>query len=398
VLFKWSGTRLKTQKPGISELAIENLAGNFENENFSLGKGKPLSMQSFINNTGISEGKLHFWNNSVTADAHSFSWNPRQNKLSIRSFSLMPNLSMEESFKKAEWQADYMTVKGESVDLSGIQFNRNKNDSSLVIQKIMLQQVVLTTARDKLKPFKHGIEKLMPTKLINTIKYPLQIDSLVLNQGSITVMENSLITHKHGTIPLEHLNAVITNIRNRNNENDSLDIVANAQLFNNYIRHFHYKEAYGDSLSSFTVNLNASSMLLPEYSQVTAPLAAVSVNRGNADTLFARWVGNKYAAIGVMNFYYDGLKVQLLDKRNPDKKGFLLSLANMLANAIIVNKKNSKYSRVYFERDREKFVFNYWVKTSLRGLLSSIGIKSNKKYYKQYLKVRDQYSLPQNVD
>jgi hypothetical protein len=191
---------------------------------------------------------------------------------------------------------------------------------------------------------------------------------------------------------------VITNIKNTDNANDSLTIVANAKLFNNYIRHFHYKEAYGDSLSYFTVNFNTSPMILPEYSQVTAPLAAVSVNNGKSDTLFASWAGNKYAAIGKMDFYYNDLKVRLLNKRDPSKKGFLLSLENMLANAVILNKKNSKHSRVYFERDREKFVFNYWVKTSLRGLLSSIGIKSNKKYYKQYMKMRGPYSLPLNVD
>lgn len=397
-LFKWSDLKFKIQQPGKSELALEHVSGNFENPSFSLGDGNPPALQSLLFKTSISEGAIHFRNKAVTAAARSVQWDPYRNKLSLRSFSFFPNLSMEEAFRQAAWQADYLTVQGESLDIDGIQFNPHEKDSSLGIHKIVLQKIALTTARDKLKPFKHGEEKLMPTRLISSVKYPFHVDSLIVNQGSVTVMENSIITHQHGTIPLERLNAVITNIKNRDNANDSLVIVANAKLFNNYIRHFHYQEAYGDSLSYFTVNFNASPMVLPEYSQVTAPLAAVSVNDGRSDTLFARWVGNKYAAFGRMDFYYDNLKVRLLDKRDPSKKGFLLSLENMLANAIIINKKNSKHSQVYFERDREKFVFNYWVKTSLRGLLSSIGIKSSRKYYKQYMKAKDLYSLPLYID
>jgi len=234
----------------------------------------------------------------------------------------------------------------------------------------------------------------MFSSLINSVKFPFHIDSLFLQKGAITVTEISDKTHRKGTIPLEEVNAIVTNIKNRDNEKDSLNLIARTRLFNNSIRDFRYQEAYGDSLASFSLQFNTSPMVLTEFSQVTTPLASVRVLSGNSDTLFASWTGNKYAAIGKMNFHYNHLKVQLLDKNNPGKKKFLLSLENFLANSILLNKKNTKYSLVYFERNNLKSVFNYWVKTSMSGLMTSTGIKHNKKYYKQYLKLRQQYTLP----
>jgi hypothetical protein len=278
--------------------------------------------------------------------------------------------------------------------MHGLQFNRRADDSTLEVQKIVVDKLALSAARDKRMPFKHGIEKLMPTGLLNTIKFPFHIDSLQVQHSDVTVHEISAITKQQGIIPLEDLNAVITNIRNRPGIKDSLVISANTKLLNNYIEHLQYRESYSDSLSSFTLHFNATPMVLTSFSKATTPLAAIRVNSGLSDTLYADWAGNKYAAIGKMNFRYRELSVQLLDKTDPNRKKFGLSLMNFLANRIVLHRQNTKESLVFFERDREKFVFNYWVKTSLSGLLSSIGIKGNKKYYKKYRQVQNTYSLP----
>jgi hypothetical protein len=134
-------------------------------------------------------------------------------------------------------------------------------------------------------------------------------------------------------------------------------------------------------------------MKLPDFSKATVPLANINVTNGRSDTLYARWRGNKYAAIGVMDFYYKGLRISVIDKIHPEKKQLKSRVINFLANTILRNSNNSQ-SVVFFERDLEKFVFNYWVKTSLSGLMTSVGIKRNRKMLKQYNKVRSKYSLP----
>jgi hypothetical protein len=60
----------------------------------------------------------------------------------------------------------------------------------------------------------------------------------------------------------------------------------------------------------------------------------------------------------------------------------------------VIKTNNKKYSTIFFIRDTERFIFNYWVKTTFSGVITSTGIKNNKKYLKQFEEVKDHYSLP----
>ena len=102
-----------------------------------------------------------------------------------------------------------------------------------------------------------------------------------------------------------------------------------------------YDELYGDSLSPFIMKFYASPMALTKFTKATQPLASVGVKNGLSDTLYAHWVGNKYAAIGRMNFHYKGLKIAILNKDDPEKKQLSLRLMNLLANSVVRNA-NSK--------------------------------------------------------
>ncbi|MDR3713195.1 MAG: hypothetical protein P4L51_10300 [Puia sp.] len=412
LLLKWYDSRLKIAKPGKMELFLENLSGSFHTEGFSSNAANPLYAGNPENmgNTGnkgrvwaalaekltLHSGKLFYKSKNTTLQAASLKWQPEERIFSLGSFSVNPNLSMDETFKKeGAWQSDYMLVSGDLINIHGMYWNRRPGDTTLSVRKIEVEGVSLATFRDKRMPFKHGEEKPMPTKLINTIPYPLRIDTVTISRSNVTVNEIALITKKQGTVPLQDINATITHISNYDHGDDSLTIIASMKMLNNNIRHFYYRESYADTLSAYRLSLNASPMELPSFNKATVPLASVDVEQGRSDTLFAQWAGNKYASFGSMNFHYKDLKVKLLDPSDAERKTFLLALENALANSIVLHKNNSKESYVFFERDREKFVFNYWVKSALKGTLSSIGLKSNRKYLRQYKTLRKTYPLPE---
>ncbi len=394
----WQSATLEKTKGDSIILSVKNANGDFEDPDFHFSSRTSFRWKHFLDKAGIRDAVVHFRNNDFTADAASLSWEPKPEHLNIKSFSWVPRRSMKEVFKDQVWQADYIVIKADELNVNRIHYKQKGIDTAVHIGRIDIANLNLLAARDKRIAIHHGVEKPMPTKLIAQVSYPFLVDSLLLQDAAVTVVEISNISNLEGMIPLEKINGVITHITNHAVPGDSLSIFADAKLFNNYIRRFNYHESYADSLSGFRLNFNTSPMILTEYSKVTTPLAAVRVKNGNSDTLFAHWVGNKYAAYGRMDFYYSDLKVQLLDKQDPNKKSLILALENSLANTLLLNKNNAKYSKVYFERDQEKFVFNYWIKTSLRGMLSSIGLKSSRKYYKEYLKSKGIYSLPSNED
>ncbi|MEX6686470.1 hypothetical protein QTN47_03140 [Danxiaibacter flavus] len=394
LFIRWFNGIYISQNRSGSRLTLNNATGSFEDKDFSLQRYQNNTLEKLLPKTTINETGFYYKTPGSTLKAASIKWNPAAEKLSIGTFSMHPNISRDEAFKNAQWQADYMTIRGDSATMAGVKFNRHNGDSLLNIRNISLYSIALETSRDKNVPFNHGSVKPMPTKLIENISYPMQIDSLTLKQSSVTIHEISATTKKEGIIPLTNINAVITNIRNTDNGNDSLTISANAELFDKRIRNMHYQESYNDSLSYFRLSVNASPKQLLPLSNITTPLAAVRVSDGESDTLFARFTGNKYAAAGHMNFYYSDLKVKLLNPNDTSKTTMMLNVKNWLANNVILRKKNDKYAVAYFERDQEKFVFNYWIKTTLHGIMSSVGIKSSKKYIKQYNKKQKEYSLP----
>ncbi|MFT3936849.1 MAG: hypothetical protein QM726_24705 [Chitinophagaceae bacterium] len=397
VFLQWANAHLQVRQSDTTGIIAKNLGGSFADPVFSFYPKMQMQWQSLVNKITINECSGYYKGKSITATAGNISWEPSLDMLSLRNYAVLPNQPIEVVFSRpGAMQGDYMTIQGEAVNISGIKLHKHQGDSLLQVHKVFVDSVSLTTVRDKRMPFKHGQEKEMPAALISAIKMPIHVDSIVVQRSKVTVNEIAIKSAKKGTIPLNDINAVITNFSS-DHKGDSLTLIADARLLNYKINRFYYKEAYNDSLSYFFAGVHISPMALQEFSSVTIPLASVGVDRGNADTMFAQWVGNKYGAYGRMNFYYKDLKVRLLDAKDNTKKPLLLSLVNAIA-PLILHKNNSEASQMFFMRDREKFVFNYWVKTILSGLSTSAGIKRNKKMIKNYKKAKAQYSLPMLYD
>ncbi|MBC7450012.1 MAG: hypothetical protein H7259_00830, partial [Cytophagales bacterium] len=171
-----------------------------------------------------------------------------------------------------------------------------------------------------------------------------------------------------GVIPLTNINALITNVTNRTQPADTLHLTARAKLQNVQIKEFVYSESYADSLSYFRASCNISPGDFKELSNITVPLASIAIDRGHSNNLHANWAGNKYAAIGEMNFPYNDLALHILNKQDSSHKSLGLKLENKLANEVIINKNNKHTSVIFFERNAEKQVFNYWIKSTLQGV------------------------------
>ncbi|AZA53976.1 hypothetical protein [Chryseobacterium sp. G0201] len=104
--------------------------------------------------------------------------------------------------------------------------------------------------------------------------------------------------------------------------------------------------------------------------------------------------GNQYAATGSMNFSYDGLKVKFLNPEYKNGWRFSPKVKTFVFNLILPNSQH-KTTMMFAERDQNKFIFNYWIKMQLSGLLSTFGLKSDRKYLKTYNKNHEHDNLPE---
>src|SRR5207253_10692574 len=100
-------------------------------------------------------------------------------------------------------------------------------------------------------------------------------------------------------------------------------------------------------------------------------------------------------SFGEMKMYYRGLKIKLVKNGDENSSSFAGRFASFIANTFIIRKNNSgRTGLVYFQRMRDRSFFNYIVKMTFSGMATSIGVKSNRKYRKQYQRELKNKNLP----
>ena len=85
-------------------------------------------------------------------------------------------------------------------------------------------------------------------------------------------------------------------------------------------------------------------------------------------------------ANGQMNFKYKDLKIEFLDSLTLERGTGKLGLMTFLANAFTKSNNPRKFlnrrvtSRIYYERDKSKFIFAGWWRATFSGLKGSLGL------------------------
>jgi hypothetical protein len=93
------------------------------------------------------------------------------------------------------------------------------------------------------------------------------------------------------------------------------------------------------------------------------------------------------------------LKAKYLNVEDKNVKTLKTRLINFAANDLILHHNNSRgYGEVYAERVRQRSVINYWLKMAISGMVSSTGVKSNKKQSKKYRKSIKKLNVPEIPD
>jgi hypothetical protein len=128
---------------------------------------------------------------------------------------------------------------------------------------------------------------------------------------------------------------------------------------------------------------------------VLTPLSNVKIVSGSIDSFYLRAIAQEDISLGKMNMYYHNLRIRLMKGKDPTKSSITGDIASWIANTFVIKKNNNgRTGLVYFERLRDRSFFNYIVKMTFSGLATSVGVKKNRKYIKQYKRALNERDLP----
>jgi hypothetical protein len=214
--------------------------------------------------------------------------------------------------------------------------------------------------------------------------------------GLLSYTEKNAKSRAEGTLYLTKVDAQVSNLKNRGiSENDSLSLILNAYLMDSALLRLAVKESYTDSLRGFLMTLRLRPTSFSFLNPVLVPLSNIMITSGKVDSFHLRAIGHEDLSIGEMNMYYHDLRIKLVKDGDATKTGFFGRIATFLANTLVIRKNNEgRMGIVYFERIKDRSFFNYIVKMTFSGMATSIGVKKNRKFLKQYRRELKQRSLP----
>jgi hypothetical protein len=140
-----------------------------------------------------------------------------------------------------------------------------------------------------------------------------------------------------------------------------------------------------------TIKASMTDMALTKLNGMLEPAVNTSVESGHLDTLEFTMTLDQDKATGMIHFAYHDLKIELLGKE--DDPQLLEKLGSFFANLLVLKTDNPsgnlplREGPIAFEREKEKAVFGYWVKSLLTGVKISVGIA---KVPKRFSKENDQ--------
>jgi hypothetical protein len=306
-----------------------------------------------------------------------------QSQLTLDKVSYGPISGKYHYLRKLGYQADALSGFVEKIEVKDFDFKAYLEENRLKAHSILFQGMDLAVFRDKRIPLKEGIIKDMPQELMQKSPINVEIDSLIFVDGNVQYQEFLPRSMLPGTISFEALTGSIAPfiLIKKQEEYPVSNVVVNAKtnvmgtgathLIANMFFNKPYPMDVDVKMGEFDLRLTNN--LLSHGSFIRILDGKVIDGKWNFRL-------NEEEAWGKMTFKYEDLKVEFLDpltlERGRGQLGFMTFLANTFTKKsnprTLFNRKVT--SRIYYERDKSKFVFGTWWRASFSGLKGSVGL------------------------
>ena len=314
-------------------------------------------------------------------------------ELAVQDFNLIPQVNKYDYAKKVGHQASWQHLQGLNLRLQGLNLYSMIHNRGIEARKLAFYDGKLDIFRDKELPIPVNQRRPMPQDALKNLKFPVLIDSITMEGFDVSVT-NRLNSHMpEGNIFFTDIDATITNVVNTDSAilarryalvTASTKVMGKGPL----TAHFTFDLFDEDNEFLFDGHL-AGPMDAREFNSILSAMAFVKIESGTIKDLKLQAKGDNLYATGNMIFLYNDLKVSTINKKNLKTTGMGKVLKTFFANTFVVKKNNPalkffpREGAMYYERNPQKIIFDYIIKTTLSGIVSSIGARNARKDIKR---------------
>lgn len=328
-------------------------------------------------------------NNFISTDSlydmrlGSVSYNFESNHICADSFTYKPRFTSDEFFQKAAYQTDKMDISIDQINVNDFGLEKFIDDKNLVISSVHVDGLSAILYRNKRYPVKPGTYKKMPREALFSVNIPINIDTVFAHNAYIKYREIDKKSLVPGEIFLDNVDLSIRNLRNDTailNKNPFMVAQLNARLIGEADLDMTATFNLLSDTNDFWVTGSLKKIDFAGLNSMTQNLVGVTISRGNGTLNIPLISGNSYNSRGDLKFKYSDLKIELFDRENAtNATGLSGNMASLLLNDIFIKSNNPGFlgktrdGDVYFRRDTEKSVIAYIWKSTMSGLMSTMG-------------------------
>ncbi len=295
-------------------------------------------------------------------------------KLEIENLAIKTKYSKTELSKVIKKERDHMDVEMPMVTLQDLNFNSIDTTFQVSGSDLSIEKPVLKIYRNKLITDDTSIKPLY-SKLIRNIPFPLTLDSLHINNGSITYEEKVSSKQPAGAINFSNLNASIGNVSNTYAQGEKKTTIhINSTFMDESPLKINWSFDVNDLKDTFQIQGELDALNATKMNSFAKASLNVELEGKVKKTYFNIHGDNDTSSVD-LRISYDNFKVEILNKEN--KRSWLLSsVANIFVKKDSDSKNGTfKEGNATAERNKDKSFFNYlWIniQEGLKDVMVSI--------------------------
>jgi hypothetical protein len=319
----------------------------------------------------------------------------KESQFSANGFELIPQYDKQEFGRKFGRQTDRFDLMVKSVGSENFDVHKLLSDNQLWIDEINIEDVHFDIYRDKNIARDLSIFPKLPHQSLAGLDMGVNVEKIIVSSAHIIYQEVTDGETEPGVMVIsngraEVLNAL--NITSAQHIEKVMQWMVSGELYNQG----RFDVAVGFSADhesgEFSFSGRVDEMGMDAFNQILVPQEHIRVEEGRIiSNQFEVDAGTDYST-GVMNFQYENLKVAFLkEKKNHEMKdrSFYSALANTGLRFLNLDQQETPADTayIYFERDKNKSIFNYIVKSLISGVKATIipgqNLKPEERFKKQ---------------
>jgi hypothetical protein len=294
--------------------------------------------------------------------------------MTVDSIVLHPQFSDYAFAYRNTMEQDRIHLKIEKLIMKDVDLDAFLDTRDIIADQVSIKKMDMDIFRDKRRP-DNIMRKRMIAQLLRDYKSRVNVDSLKILGGRILYREHAEKAMQQGHISFKKVQGLLKHISNDSTQ-PPLQVEASAMFMGKSA--FNVKMSFNihDRNNSFTVSGKLNAMNLLNLNPILETNAYVKTS-GKMKLLAFTFDADTYKSKGKLEMLYSDLELTAVSPKSDERKSLKELIIDLIAGEIThdANPKKGKPARIGtidYERNPQKFFFNYSFKSILSGIKSVV--------------------------